>query len=154
MHAQGPASGHPPGRSDETAEHATESPTRRSYFGAAFALAAVLIVAIPVLTSRVTNVAEGERHEFIIPAGTAARISKGEDVTILPEELDLELRDRLILVNRDVATHHVAGFVIGPDERVDARFSDAISVSGSCSLHPSGRIEIRVHDLTTGTDRD
>ena len=75
-------------------------------------------------------------------------------MTILPAELDLELRDRLILVNHDVATHHVAGFVIGPGERVDARFSVAISVSGSCSLHPSGRIEIRVHDIASGTDRD
>lgn len=154
MHTRSSATDRPSTGSGASADHATEPPTRRSYFGVAFALAAVLIVAIPVLTSRVTNVADGERHEFVIPAGTAARISNGEEVTILPAELELELRDRLILVNRDAVTHHVAGFVIGPSERVDARFSEAISVSGSCSLHPSGRIEIRVNDITAGDDRD
>ena len=109
-----------------------------------FAVAAMALIAVPVVTSNLTDAAEDDVHVFVIPAGTADRIAAGDDVEVIPADLDLALRDRLVLVNHDDATHQVASFVVGPGERVETRFSEAATVSGSCSLHPSGRIVITV----------
>ena len=74
----------------------------------------------------------------------------GEEVTIIPSDLRIRLRDRLVVVNEDSTTHQVASIVVGPGERVETRFSEAVSLSGFCSLHPSGRITIEVDGTVDG----
>ena len=71
-------------------------------------------------------------------------------MTVVPSEIDLELRDRLGAGKPGCRVHNVAGFIVGPGERVDTEFSKAISVSGLCSVHPGGRIEIRVSGVAIG----
>jgi hypothetical protein len=110
---------------------------------ALFTVAAVVIVAVP-LTLALALPQTGQTLTFVIPAGTADRVAAGEEVTILPNDLRMRQRDLLVLINEDSSTHQVASILIGSGERVETRFSKATSVSGYCSLHPSGQITISV----------
>lgn len=109
-----------------------------------FLAAAVVFVAVPVVAARLVSQPAGTEYVFEIPAGTAARLAAGEDVDVLPAELDLALRDRLVLLNHDDQAHQVGPFRVAPGERLERRFSDAVSLSGYCSLHTGDRIDIEV----------
>jgi hypothetical protein len=110
----------------------------------AFAAAALVLVAVPLAVSHLIDQPEGDEYVFEIPAGTARRLAAGETVEVLPADLRLELRDRLVLVNLDDRPHQVGPFTVDPGQRLDRRFSDAVSFSGFCSLHASGSIDIEV----------
>ena len=116
-----------------------ETESRRWITVAGFVIAAIAIVGVPIVASRFVE-PSGTTHSFVIPTGTADRIAAGEEVTIIPADLRMRLRDRLVVVNDDTVTHQVASIVVGPGERVETRFSEAVSLSGFCSLHPSGQI--------------
>jgi hypothetical protein len=111
---------------------------------AAFAAAAALALAVPLVASRLVDQPEGEEYVFEIPAGTADRLAAGEDVEVLPADLRLDLRDRLVVVNLDDRAHQIGPFPVAPGERLERRFSDAVSFSGFCSLHADGSIDIEV----------
>ena len=110
----------------------------------AFVGAAIALVAVPLVVSRLVDGPEREDRVFEIPAGTADRLAAGEDVQILPADLRLGLEDRLVVINSDDRTHQVGPFTIQPGERLARRFSEAATLSGYCSLHTSDRIEIQV----------
>lgn len=110
----------------------------------AFALAAVLLVAVPLGVSRLIDQPAGDVHRFEIPAGTATRLAAGEDVEVLPADLRLDLQDRLVVVNLDDRAHRIGPFSVAPGEQLDRRFADALDVSGFCSLHTNGSIDIQV----------
>jgi hypothetical protein len=83
-------------------------------------------------------------YTFEIPPGTAARRAAGETVEVLPVQLDLQVDDRLVVVNHDVAVHYVGAFPIAPGRRLDKRFTDAAALAGYCTLHAGGRLAINV----------
>jgi hypothetical protein len=109
-----------------------------------FLVAAVVLVLVPVVVTRLVDQPEGIDLVIDIPAGTARRVAAGEDVALLPADLRLGLRDRLVVVNHDDRTHRVGPMTVGPGERVARRFAEAVSLSGYCSLHTSDRIDIEV----------
>lgn len=111
---------------------------------ATFVMGAALLVAVPVVLARIVGPPPVTVHSFTIPPGTGARIAAGEAVEILPADLEMKVRDRLVLQNDDVEPHEIGPFVVTPGSRLDTRFSEALSVDGNCSLHPSGSISIRV----------
>lgn len=109
-----------------------------------FGLGAAAVVGVPLVATNVIGQPEGATHSFEIPPGTSARLAAGESVQVLPADLRFKVRDRLVVFNRDSATHYVGAFPIGPGQTLSKRFSDAVSLSGYCSLHPSGNISIEV----------
>ena len=111
---------------------------------ATFVMGATLLVAVPVVLARIVGPPPVTVHSFTIPPGTGARIAAGEAVEILHADLEMKVRDRLVLQNDDVEPHEIGPFVVTPGSRLDTRFSEALSVDGNCSLHPSGSISIRV----------
>jgi len=128
----------------------TASPPRRRWVTASlFAVAAAAIIAIP-LASTLALPQSGHTLTFVIPDGTADRVAAGEEVTILPGDLRMRQRDLLVLINEDSSTHQVASILIGSGETVTTRFSEAVVVSGFCSLHPSGQIAIHVDGKISG----
>jgi hypothetical protein len=129
----------------------TTSQGRRWVTLIAYAVAAIGIVVGPLALSQLAPLS-GETLTFVIPDGTATRVAAGEDVTIIPNDLKVRQRDRLVLINEDSVTHQVASILIGSKERVETRISEAISLSGSCSLHPSGQISIEVDGKITASD--
>jgi len=127
----------------------TAPPRRRWLIALVFSIAAALIVVVPLTLSQLISTNE-QTYTFIIPAGTAQRVANGEELRIIPENLKMRLRDRLVLINEDSEMHQVASIVIGSGERIETRFSEAITVTGFCSLHPSGQINIRVEGTVGG----
>ena len=110
----------------------------------AFAAAALVIVLVPLVASRLVGQPVGISHMYEIPAGTAARLATGDRVDVLPADLRFGLQDRLVVVNHDDSAHQVGPFTVGPGERLDRRLSEAVSFSGFCSLHSTDRITIEV----------
>lgn len=94
--------------------------------------------------SQIVGQAEPEEHVITIPAGTAAQLASGQDVDIIPVDLDFRLRDHLTVINEDDADHQIGPYLVGPGERLETRFAEAATVEGFCSLHASGRITINI----------
>lgn len=109
-----------------------------------YLLGGLLIAAIPVVVARFVDQPPGETHTIDIPPGTAAAIAAGNDVNVIPDELDLTLRDVLIIVNRDSVAHTIGPFEIGPGEQSEHSFNEVAAISAYCSLHPSGSIGISI----------
>ncbi len=121
-----------------------QQPRSRPAVIGAFLAAAVLAVGIPLGIARTVGTPEGDVHEIVIPDGTAARLAAGDDVAIIPPELRLRARDRLVVFNEDRVAHRIGPVSVEPGTRVEQRVSSAMDSSAYCSLHPSGTIEISV----------
>lgn len=108
------------------------------------AVAGLFVVVTSVGLSQFVQRPEGVERVVVIPSGTAERLAAGEDVALLPDDLHFRLRDRLVVVNEDVASHQVGPFTVASGQRLERRFSEAATVEGFCSLHASGRITIEI----------
>lgn len=84
-------------------------------------------------------------YEYLIPAGTGDRIRAGEDVEILPAELDVRVGETIRIVNQDTEGHFVGVFYVGPGETVTERFSSPGEYTGQCTVHPSGKLSLKIH---------
>lgn len=104
----------------------------------------LLIATIPVVVARFVDQPPGDTYTIDIPPGTAAALAAGQDVEVIPDELDLTLRDVLIIVNRDSVAHTIGPFEIGPGEQSEHSFNEVAAISAYCSLHPSGSISISI----------
>lgn len=83
-------------------------------------------------------------YEYFIPAGTAERIRSGETIEILPAELDVHVGETIRIVNEDEEGHFIGIFYVGANETVTQRFASEGEFAGNCTVHPSGRIVLRV----------
>ena len=104
----------------------------------------LLIATIPVVVAQFVDQPPGDTYTIDIPPGTAAAIAAGNDVDVVPDELDLTLRDVLIIVSRDSVAHTIGPFEIGPGEQSEHSFNEVAAISAYCSLHPSGSISISI----------
>lgn len=121
-----------------------ERSRRRSpalYGATALAFLAVIAVLLLLFLPRGT----GSRvHTYVVPAGTQERIDAGEDITLFPEQLEVAVGDRLVIVNEDEATHQVGPYVVGAAQRIEQAFAVPGTIEGFCTLHPSGQVSIIV----------
>ncbi len=83
-------------------------------------------------------------HDYVIPAGTADRITDGDEVEIVPRELVVKVGEAIRIVNDDDEGHVVGVFSVGAGETLTQRFTAAGDLSGQCSVHPSGEFTLRV----------
>ena len=111
---------------------------------ALFGLLAALFVGSAVLLSNMIAQPEGVEGLVVIQPGTAARLDAGEEVAIIPPDLHFQLRDHLVVDNRDSEAHVVVPFTIGAGERLDEPISRFTSFSGFCTIHPNGSVTINV----------
>ncbi len=111
---------------------------------ALFGFLAILFVGSAVLLSHLVAEPAGAERVIVIPAGTSARVEAGEDVNILPPDLNFQLRDTLVLVNNDSTAHTVGPFTIGPGQRLSQRMSKVATFSAFCTLHADGSITIDI----------
>ena len=82
--------------------------------------------------------------DFLIPAGTADRINRGEDVAIVPAELTVQVGDTIRIRNQDDVDHVVGVFYVKAGSTLTQRFRSAGVLSGECSVHPSGAFSLTV----------
>lgn len=107
---------------------------------------AVAMVLGTVLLARIVGQPEGAVRLIDIPDGTAARLAAGEDVQIVPDDLQLRLRDTLVVVNHDSVTHSIGPYRVAAGQTLETELSKAATMEASCSLHPSGSITIQIGD--------
>ena len=113
---------------------------------AGFAIAAAVLVGVPLALARVVDDPVPDTFTIEIPAGTAELLAAGQDVNLFPEELDFRLRDVLIIVNGDSVAHQIGPYAVEPGERLERTFGETASFIGFCSLHAGGEITIEVAD--------
>lgn len=105
-------------------------------------LAVVLIGALGVVL--VTQRRDPVTHRFVIPAGTGARIDRGERVTVFPKVLRVRVGDRLFVRNDDDRRHHAGPIAVDPHSRFEMTFGRAGELRGECTLNPAGSYRIIV----------
>jgi hypothetical protein len=81
---------------------------------------------------------------FTIPTGAGERIDAGEPLEILPAELEVRVGEVLRIRNEDDRGHVIGPFFVGAGETLTQRFASAGEITGDCSVHPSGRLVLRV----------
>jgi plastocyanin len=104
------------------------------------ALAAVLAAAVALGACGGGEAPPAGRAIVIdVPRGAAAQIARGEDPGLVPARIDARVGDTLKLVNRDVRSHAIGPFLVGPGQRVESRLARAGTYEGDCTLHPERR---------------
>lgn len=83
---------------------------------------------------------------FLIPAGTAGRIARGEFVDVIPTMIYARVGDEIVIDNQDTFAHVVGPFSLRRGERVRHMWSEAGTIEGECSTHLSDRVTIVVSD--------
>lgn len=96
----------------------------------------------------------GITHTYTVPAGTAARISRGEDPKFFPAVLVVGLGDTLAVDNQDVVPHTVGPLAARPNETYRFRFTKTGVFEGPCTIHPSQQTRIIVAPSYVVTDVD
>lgn len=95
-------------------------------------------------SSKVAEVPTGIVHTYTVPAGTAARIARGEDPQFFPATLVVGLGDTLRVENQDTVPHTVGPLAARPNESYDFRFTKQGEFPGPCTVHPSQQTVIIV----------
>ena len=83
-------------------------------------------------------------YDYVIPAGTAARIDSGEQIDIVPRALTVQVGESIRIVNDDAEGHVVGVFYVGAGETLTKQFTAPGELSGSCTVHSAGEFTLRV----------
>jgi hypothetical protein len=94
-----------------------------------------------------------QRIELIIPAGTAARIAKGEPNPAIPENMTFVAGDTLVVKNLDLVNHRLGPLFIPVGSSTSLTLSDANSYAYSCSFQPSQVFGLNVQEPVTSATR-
>ena len=84
--------------------------------------------------------------DYLIPAGTAERLNRGEEVEIVPAELEVTVGDTIRIVNDDDVDHIVGVFYVRAGATLTQQFQSAGVLQGECDVHPSGEFTLTVLD--------
>jgi hypothetical protein len=119
----------------------------------ALGVAAVAVFAVVQLTGddgtgtaqlQVVDADGAVDHDYVIPAGTQDRRLRGEQIEIMPAELDVKVGESIRITNDDDAGAFVGIFYVGAGEVVSMRFTTPGTLSGACDLTPDGEFTIEV----------
>lgn len=81
---------------------------------------------------------------YEIPAGTGARLDRGEKLALLPPRIDARVGQVIRIVNNDTRGYLLGPFYVGPRETLTQRFTSPGTFEGACAVHPSGRLVLEV----------
>lgn len=104
----------------------------------------VAVAAVVLVVAVSGHPRTGHEYRVEVPAGTAARIDRGESVELIPADLHLGVNDTLVVANLDERAHVVGPFSVRAGETVSHTFSKAGVFQGQCTIHPGGAITITV----------
>lgn len=83
-------------------------------------------------------------YRYVIPAGTGARIDRGEVLDLVPADLEVRVGEIFELVNDDERGHLVGPFFVGAQETIRHRFTSPGVYEGECRIHSGGRMAVTV----------
>ncbi|GIU86692.1 MAG: hypothetical protein KatS3mg009_1207 [Acidimicrobiia bacterium] len=82
--------------------------------------------------------------EYVVPEGTATRIARGEQVTIMPDTLELRVGDTLRIRNEDVAGATVGPYYVEAGREFTLTYGAPGVFAGACELSEGGTFRIVV----------
>jgi plastocyanin len=85
-------------------------------------------------------------YDYVIPSGTGRRMDAGEEVEIVPAELNVKVGERIRIVNEDERGAAVGIFWVPAERTVAMEFTTSGTLTGECDVHPSGVFTINVTD--------
>jgi hypothetical protein len=123
-------------------------PARARGWGLPILLALVALVALVGLGVGIAALThggdEGETVTFVVPEGTTEKIFFGETIDLMPDRVELDVGDTLVVRNDDVETMVVGPFTVRAGETLTQHFQRPQTLVGECTLSGSGEIEIVV----------
>lgn len=144
----------PPTTGSEPAANGVHARARSRWWWLLAALgAAVVVVAIVAVVTVSGGSAPGFsdaadveafEYDYVIPAGTQARLDAGETVEIVPASLTVRVGESIRIVNDDDANHVVGGFFVPAGATLQQHFNSAGELIGECDVHPSGTFRLIV----------
>lgn len=89
---------------------------------------------------------EARQVVYVVPAGTVARLAQGEDIAVLPQQINLTLgaADILVIRNDDTQSVQIGPFKIEPGQRFMQQYYNRGTYDLICSIHRSERLQIVV----------
>ncbi len=81
---------------------------------------------------------------FVVPPGTYQAIEAGEDIEVMPTEVELSVGDELRIVNEDTFTHVLGPYTVRPGETFAVTYTAPGEYPGTCSVNASDKTVIRV----------
>ena len=90
-----------------------------------------------------------QRIELIVPAGTAARIAKGEPNPSIPTNMIFVTGDTLVIKNQDVAANRLGPMFIPAGTSASLILSDANNFTYQCSFQTSKVFGLDVQEPVT-----
>lgn len=91
--------------------------------------------------------------ELTIPAGTAEKVERGEEVNTLPQEMVFVLGDVLVVHNQDVVSHELGPLFIPSGTSASLPMDNVDNYAASCSFQPSSYLGLEVKEPTTWRTR-
>lgn len=83
-------------------------------------------------------------YSFVVPAGTAAQVARGQRVSVMPALLTAHVGDRIRIANHDSATAIVGPYVVRAGETLDQEFRVPGRIVAGCSLQRNGTMQILI----------
>lgn len=107
---------------------------------------AVLVVAgmLLVLLSACGASSDAKTIEIVVPAGTRARIDAGEKVAVMPDIIELQVGDTLVLRNEDSVRQLVGPYLVDAESERQFTWGSPGRFWGYCALSENYRYEIVV----------
>jgi len=123
-------------------------PLRARGWGIPILLAVVALVALVAIgvsiTKLATNSPKAQTVTYVVPKGTTEKLFFGEPVQIMPNEVNLNVGDTLVIRNEDTETVAVGPFTVRGGETLRQTFTRPQTLIGECTLSGSGEIKLVV----------
>lgn len=88
--------------------------------------------------------AGGETVRLVVPAGAAQKVKRGEKVAGIPDRIEAQVGDTLVVVNHDDSTQYVSGFAVSPGQTMKIPLNRAGTYLTNCSAHRDRNIKMVV----------
>lgn len=85
-------------------------------------------------------------YRYVIPLGTGDAIEAGQQVDVLPAELEVRVGETIEIVNEDDQLHFIGPFTVFQGESLRQRFSEPGESLGTCSAHVLGSVRVVVNE--------
>lgn len=90
-----------------------------------------------------------QRIELVIPAGTAAKIARGEAQEAIPLNMVFVSGDTLVVKNEDSQTHSLGPLLIPAGASASLNLNQSESLALACSFQPGQYIGLDVREAVT-----
>jgi plastocyanin len=104
---------------------------------------ALAVVAI-LIAAQLGSTHRGLVVEIVVPAGTQARLDRGETVDVMPARLELHVGDTLRIENRDQVAQAVGPYLVHAGDVFEITYGAPGNYRGFCSLSGGDGYELIV----------